>query len=104
MTRTDHFHLLIQYDWKPSVSGERRAYHAGKIRGLATRVPGLLDVRFGPRHLGHPQETSSWDDAAVMVFQHQDDYARFGTSPVHDEVAAELMADLERITYVGFTG
>jgi hypothetical protein len=98
------FHLLVRYDWKAGVGAERVAYHAAKICGLPSRVPNLLDARFGERRLGHPAATAEWDHCATLVFGSAEDYAAFGRSAVHDEVAAELLADLERIEFVGFTG
>jgi hypothetical protein len=99
------FHLMIQYDWKPHIDAERRTYHVQKILGLmGMQVPGLLDLRFGPRLCAHPGEMNSWDDAAVMVFASHQDYVDFGTSTAHDSVAFELVADLDRIQYIGFTG
>jgi len=102
---TPRFHLMIQYDWKAHIGAERRLYHVRKILGLLEkRVPGLLDLRFGPRLCAHPADMNTWDDAAVMVFGSHQDYIDFGTSAAHDEVAFELVADLERIQYIGFTG
>jgi len=99
------FQLIITYDWKPEVTPARRQYHVDKIRALLTKgVPGLLELRIGPRSLGHPAETASWDHGAVMVFSHEQDYISFGSTKAHDDVAFELVADLERIQYIGFTG
>ena len=96
---------MVLYDWKAGIGPERIAFHAAKIRALPALVPGLIEVRFGPRQCGHPEgETSGWDHAAVMVFARLEDYAAFGPTKAHDDVAIELVADLERISYVGFTG
>lgn len=99
------FHLMVLYDWKPGVEPERVAYHAAKIRALPSLVPGLIEVRFGPRLCGHPDEDArGWDHAAVMVFRRHQDFIAFGPTAAHDGVAIELVADLERISYVGFEG
>ena len=99
------FQLMVLYDWKPHIGPERIAWHAAKIRALPTIVSGLIEVRFGPRQCGHPDEdTRGWDHAAVMVFRRHEDFVAFGPTRAHDDVATELVADLERISYVGFTG
>jgi hypothetical protein len=99
------FHLVVRYDWKPHVDAARVAYHAAKIRALPARVPNLLDARFGPRPLGHPaEEAQGRDHAAVLIFRSAADYAAFGPTQAHDDVAIELAADLERIEYLGLAG
>ncbi len=99
------FQLMVLYAWKPGIGPERIAYHAAKIRALPAKVPNLLAARFGPRLLGHPaEEANRWHHAAVLVFRSQADFAAFGPTPAHDEVAIALVADLERISYVGFEG
>ena len=105
MTTTSRFQLMVLYDWKPHIGEERIAHHARKIRALPALVPGLIEVRFGPRLCGHPEDdTRGWDHAAVMVFARHEDFIAFGPTPAHDEVAIDLVADLERISYVGFAG
>jgi hypothetical protein len=99
------FQLMVLYEWKAGIGPERIAYHAAKIRALAGKVPNLCEARFGPRLLGHPDaDARRWHHAAVLVFKGQGDYAAFGPTPAHDEVAIELITDLERISYVGFEG
>lgn len=99
------FQLMVLYDWKPGVTAERIAIHAARIRALPELVPGLLAVRFGPRCCGHPAvDTDGWDHAAVMTFGSHQDFIAFGPTKAHDDVAVELVADLERISYVGFEG
>ncbi|MBA3846886.1 MAG: Dabb family protein [Planctomycetes bacterium] len=99
------FQLMVLYGWKPGIDAQRIAHHARKIRALATVVPGLIEVRFGPRLCGHPQaETDGRDHAAVMTFARHEDFAAFGPTKAHDDVAFELVTDLERISYVGFAG
>lgn len=99
------FHLLVRYDWKPGIGPERIAVHAARIRDLPARVPNLLSARFGERCCGHPAEVAAgWDHAAVLVFARHADFVAFGSTPAHDAVATELVADLERIEYVGFEG
>ncbi len=105
MTTATRFQLMVLYDWKPGIDAERVAHHARRIRALATLVPGLIDVRFGPRLCGHPAaDAQGWDHAAVMVFARHQDFIAFGPTKAHDDVATELVADLERISYVGFEG
>jgi hypothetical protein len=105
VTTETRFQLMVLYEWKSGICPERIAYHARKIRALPGKVPNLLEARFGPRQLGHPDvDTRRWQHAAVLVFRCAQDYAAFGPTPAHDEVALELVADLERISYVGFEG
>jgi hypothetical protein len=99
------FHLCVLYRWKPHIGAERRAYQIAKIRWLLTQsVPGLADIRFGPRACAHPAQAERWHDAAVMIFATHQDYIAFGTSSAHDVVAGELVADLEDLQFLGFTG
>lgn len=99
------FQLMVLYDWKPGISSERIACHAAKIRALPDQVPGLLEIRFGARICGHPDaDVRGWDHAAVMVFGCHQDFVAFGPTEAHDAVAIDLVADLERIQYVGFEG
>ncbi|HYE07463.1 MAG TPA: Dabb family protein [Planctomycetota bacterium] len=99
------FQLMVLYDWKAGIDAQRIAVHAQRIRALPSLVPGLIEVRFGPRLCGHPQgESEGWDHAAVMVFARHADFVAFGATRAHDDVAIELVADLERISSVGFAG
>lgn len=99
------FDLTVLYAWKPGVTPERIAFHLARIRGLRGRVEGMRDIRVGPRTLAFslaPLPLDAYTHAAVMSFETQADYARFGRSPEHDEVAPELVADLAQLVAVGF--
>ena len=99
------FQLVVLYDWKPGVTPARIAWHADRIRALPRAAPGLIEARFGPRLCGHPEaETRDWDHAAVLVFDRHADFIALGPTAAHEAVANELVADLERISYVGFSG
>jgi hypothetical protein len=97
------FDLLVLYRWKPGVAPDRIDFHLKKIRAMNGQVPGLLDVRIGPRTLGFGPAAEGITHACVMSFAQQADYAAFGTSPIHDDIAPALVADLAELTAVGFT-
>jgi hypothetical protein len=97
------FDLLVTYRWKAGVTPERIAFHVDKIRALAGRVPGLSAIRIGPCTLGFGPASEGVTHACVMCFREQADYATFGRSAEHDEIAPALVADLESISAIGFT-
>ena len=96
------FDLMVLYDWKPGVTPERIEHHFKLIRALVGKVPGLAALRVGPRTFGFGPGNEGWTHACVMTFNQQSDYAKFGGSKEHDEIAPNLVADLARITAIGF--
>jgi hypothetical protein len=98
------FTLLVLYEWKPHITPERIEVHFTRIRGLAGNVPGLIEVRVGPRTFGFgPTGSEKWTHAGLMVFERQSDYAAFGKSAAHDAIAPDLVADLANLLAVGMT-
>ena len=95
------FTLLILYEWKPGISAQRIEHHLAKIRALAGRVPGINDVRVGPRTIAFGPDAQRWTHAGLMTFRDQSDYETFGRSAAHDEIAPELVADLQNLLAVG---
>ncbi len=95
------FELMILYHWKPDIAPERIEQHLNRIRKLPGRVPNLLRVSVGPRTLGFGAGSEHFTHAGIMTFRHQSDFEAFGTTPAHDEIAPELVADLQNLLAVG---
>lgn len=90
--------LIVLYEWKESVSEERVSYHLNAIGAMRDKVPGLLEVKIGPRCYGPEQ----WSHGARLTFDSPgalDDYARH---PEHDNIANQIVPDLQNIQYCGF--
>jgi hypothetical protein len=96
------FDLMVLYEWKPGITPERIDHHFRLIRALVGKVPGLVALRIGPRTLGFGPTAEGWTHGCVMTFRQQADYTTFGTSKEHDEIAPALVADLARLSAVGF--
>ena len=96
------FDLMVTYEWKPATAPARVEHHLRLIRALAGKVPGLVALRVGPKTFGFGAASEGWSHACVMTFRGQADYTAFGTSPAHDEIAPALIADLARISVIGF--
>jgi hypothetical protein len=96
------FDLMVLYEWKPGITAERIEHHLRLIRALVGQVPGLIALRVGPRTFGFGPTSEGWTHAAIMTFRQQADYLTFGKAPAHDRIAPELVADLQRITAIGF--
>ena len=90
--------LIVLYKWKPSVSEERIRYHLGEIGKMKERVPGLLEVKFGPRCYGPEQ----WSHGARLTFASPAALDEYSRHPEHDRIASLIMPDLETIHYCGF--
>lgn len=95
------FTLLIFYEWKPGISAQRIEHHFTKIRALPQSVPGMIDVRVGPSTISFGPDAQRWTHAGIMTFNKQSDYESFGRSAAHDEIAPQLVADLENLLAVG---
>jgi len=90
--------LIVLYDWKESVSQERIAYHLGEISKMKEKVPGLLEVKIGPRCYGQEQ----WTHGACLTFTSAAALDEYSRHPEHDRIASQLVPDLETLQYCGF--
>ena len=90
--------LIVLYDWKESVSDERIAYHLGEISKMKEKVPGLLEVKIGPRCYGQEQ----WTHGACLTFASAEALDEYSRHPEHDRIASQIVPDLETLQYCGF--
>jgi len=90
--------LIVLYDWKESVSEERIEYHLREISAMQEKVPGLLEVKIGPRCFGQEQ----WTHGARLTFSSQAALDEYSRHPEHDRIASQIVPDLETLQYCGF--
>lgn len=90
--------LLVLYDWKNGVTEERIAYYLREIEGMREKVPGLLEVKTGPRCFGPEQ----WTHGARLTFESSEALTAYSSHPEHDRIAGMIVPDLNVIQYVGF--